>query len=57
MQDDKTDIKDRLKASELLGKPEADFVDRKRQEGGVDVDVFVAVPEKLSIEEWKKRYA
>lgn len=54
MKDDKADIKDRLKASELLGKSEADFVDRKRHEGGVDIDVLVNTPVKPSVEKWQE---
>ena len=32
-------MKDRLKASELLGKSQADFIDRHQHEGGIAVDV------------------
>jgi len=38
MRDEETNIRDRLKASELLGKSEADFVERRQIEGaGVNI--------------------
>lgn len=54
MQDEEAEMKDRLKASELLGKSEADFIDRKQYEGGVEVNMIVNTPSKPSISEWQE---
>jgi phage terminase small subunit len=40
MRDDKAEMRDRLKASELLGKSGADFIERHQHEGSVGVRVL-----------------
>lgn len=39
LNDEGTSMSDRLRASELLGKSEADFVERQRHEGGVSIRI------------------
>jgi phage terminase small subunit len=46
MADDRVDLDVRLKASELLGKSEADFTDRVKHEGGVSISVVDPYAEK-----------
>ena len=48
------EMRDRLKASELLGTSEAGFVDRKLHEGGLDVGIAVNTPAKPTVQEWQE---
>ena len=54
MKDQAAEMRDRLKASELLGKSEADFIDRRRHEGEVDISVVVNTPAKPTMKEWQE---
>ena len=54
MNSQEAEMRDRLKASELLGKSEADFVDRKRHEGSLDVGIAVNTPAKPTVQEWQE---
>jgi phage terminase small subunit len=49
LRDGSQELRDRLKASELLGKSQADFLDRVEHQGGVVINVldpYAAPPEK-----------
>jgi phage terminase small subunit len=48
--DPEQDMRDRLRASELLGKSECDFSDRLRLDGSVEVNILSQVEDA-----WKKR--
>lgn len=50
--DPNQDMRDRLRASELLGKSECDFTDRLKLDGSVEVNILSSVEDA-----WKKRTA
>lgn len=50
MNDDSTDLKHRLRASELLGKSEGDFTDRKE----IRTDIGVSTLADLMLEVWQQ---